>query len=44
MDFEFLIISKILSILMFLNIAFKKKIKNVMLVPFFELFGQEHKF
>jgi hypothetical protein len=29
---------------MFLIIAFKKKFTNVMLVPFLELFGQEHNF
>jgi len=29
---------------MFLIIAFKKSFKNVILVPFLELFGQEHIF
>jgi hypothetical protein len=29
---------------MFLIIALKKSLKNVMLLPFFELFGQKHKF
>jgi hypothetical protein len=38
-DFEISIVSIILSILMFLIIAFKKSIKNVVLVFFLELFG-----
>jgi hypothetical protein len=29
---------------MFLIITFRKKFKNITLAPFFELFGQEHKF
>ncbi len=29
---------------MFVIIALKKNFKNIALVPFFELFGQEHKF
>ncbi len=29
---------------MFLIFAFRKSFKNVMLVPFLELFGQKHKF
>jgi hypothetical protein len=43
-DFEISIISKILCIFMFLIIAFGKSFKNVTLVLFLELFGQEHKF
>jgi len=30
--------------LMFLIISFRKSFKNIMLVLFFELFGQDHKF
>jgi hypothetical protein len=29
---------------MFLIITFRKSFKNVITIPFFELFGQEHKF
>jgi hypothetical protein len=29
---------------MFLIIVFRKSFKNIILVPFFELFGHEHKF
>jgi hypothetical protein len=43
-DFEISIISKILCILMFLIITFRKKIRIVTFVFFLELFGQEHKF
>jgi hypothetical protein len=43
-DFEISIISKILCILMFLIIAFKKNVKNVKLILFLELFDEEHKF
>jgi hypothetical protein len=42
--FEISIISRILCILMFLIIAFRKSFMNVALVFFLELFGQEHKF
>jgi len=44
MDFEIPIISRIMCILIFLIIAFKKKITNITLVPIFEFFGQKHKF
>jgi hypothetical protein len=43
-DFEISIISRILCISMFLIIAFKKCFRNIMIVFFLELFGQEHKF
>jgi hypothetical protein len=42
--FEISIILIIFSILIFLIIAFRKKIKIVIMVPFFELFGKKHKF
>jgi hypothetical protein len=44
MGFEILIILRILCILMFLIIAFRKNLGNV--TPYFllELFGQEHKY
>jgi hypothetical protein len=43
-DFEISIISKILNILMFLIITFRKSFRNVSPCFFLELFGQEHKF
>jgi hypothetical protein len=44
MDFEILVISRILCILMFLIIAFIKSFKNEMLVVFLDIFGHENKF
>ncbi len=38
------IISWIFCILMFLIISFRKMFMNIVLVPFFELYGHEHKF
>jgi hypothetical protein len=38
-DFEISVISRILCILIFLIIAFKKSFKDITLVPFLELFG-----
>jgi hypothetical protein len=43
-DFEILVISRILYILMFLIIAFIKSFKNEMLVVFLDIFGHENKF
>jgi hypothetical protein len=43
-DFEISIILRILCILMFLIIAFRKSFKNKILIFFFQLFGQEHEF
>ncbi len=42
--FEISIVSRILCILMFLIITFRKKFRNVTLFFFLELFGHEHKF
>jgi len=43
-DFEISIISRILCILMFLIIAFRKSLKNITPIFFLELFGHKHKF
>jgi hypothetical protein len=43
-DFEISIILRILCILMFLIIAFRKSFKNKILIFFFQLFGQEQEF
>jgi hypothetical protein len=43
-DSEIPIILRILCILMFLIITFKKRFRNVTFVFFFQLFGHVHKF
>jgi len=43
-DFEVSIISRLLCTLMIVIISFKNSLKNVVLILFLDLFGQEHKF